>query len=103
MPSYIIANVDVTNPEQYEEYKKLLPCAMQGQRRRSLRARRQGRGAGGRLEPRALCDAQVPSFEQAKAFYNARIRGRQKGPRRRGRHAHVSSKAFEGTLNFDSY
>jgi uncharacterized protein (DUF1330 family) len=29
MPSaYIIANVDVTNPEQYEEYKKLSTIAM---------------------------------------------------------------------------
>ena len=26
--AYIIANVDVTNPEQYEEYKKLSTIAM---------------------------------------------------------------------------
>jgi uncharacterized protein (DUF1330 family) len=29
MSAYIIANVDITNPEQYEDYKKLSTLAMQ--------------------------------------------------------------------------
>ena len=28
MTAYVIANVEVTNPEQYEEYKKLSTIAM---------------------------------------------------------------------------
>ncbi|HSV52705.1 MAG TPA: DUF1330 domain-containing protein [Burkholderiaceae bacterium] len=69
MPSaYIIANVTVTNPEQYEEYKKLSTIAMKAH------------GAevcvrGGKVEvlegdwaPSRLVMLKFPSVEQAKAF-----------------------------------
>ena len=47
MPSgYIIANVRVTNPAQYEEYKKWSTAAFQAHKRRDLRARRPGRSDG---------------------------------------------------------
>ncbi|MCA0215381.1 MAG: DUF1330 domain-containing protein [Proteobacteria bacterium] len=72
MPSaYIIANVDVTNPEQYEEYKKLSTIAMQAS------------GAevcirGGKVEvlegdwnPARFVMLKFPSVEQARAFYNS--------------------------------
>jgi uncharacterized protein (DUF1330 family) len=72
LPSaYIIANVDVTNPEQYEEYKKLSTIAMQAS------------GAevcirGGKVEvlegdwnPARFVMLKFPSVEQARAFYNS--------------------------------
>ncbi|MGE0330986.1 MAG: DUF1330 domain-containing protein [Ramlibacter sp.] len=72
MPSaYIIANVDVTNPEQYEEYKKLSTIAMKAN------------GAevcirGGKVEvlegdwnPARFVMLKFPSVEQARAFYNS--------------------------------
>ena len=72
MPSaYIIANVDVTNPEQYEEYKKLSTIAMKAS------------GAevcirGGKVEvlegdwnPARFVMLKFPSVEQARAFYNS--------------------------------
>jgi uncharacterized protein (DUF1330 family) len=72
MPSaYIIANVDVTNPEQYEEYKRLSTIAMKAH------------GAevcvrGGKVEvlegdwaPKRLVMLKFPSVEQAKAFNNS--------------------------------
>jgi uncharacterized protein (DUF1330 family) len=69
--AYIIANVDVTNPEQYEEYKKLSTIAMKAH------------GAevcvrGGKVEvlegdwsPKRVIMLKFPSLEKAKAFYNS--------------------------------
>jgi uncharacterized protein (DUF1330 family) len=69
--AYIIANVDVTNPEQYESYKKLSTIAMKAH------------GAevcvrGGKVEvlegdwgPARLVMLKFPSMEQARAFYNS--------------------------------
>jgi uncharacterized protein (DUF1330 family) len=72
MPSaYILAFVDVTNPEQYEEYKKLSTIAMKAH------------GAevcirGGKVEtlegdwpPSRIVELKFPSFEEAKAFYDS--------------------------------
>ena len=70
MSGYIIANVQVTNPTQYEEYKKWSSAAMQAT------------GAevcvrGGKLEvlegdwtPERLVVLKFPTFEAAKAFYD---------------------------------
>jgi len=69
--AYIIANVDVTNPEQYEEYKKLSSLAMKAH------------GAevcirGGKVEvlegdwaPSRMVMLKFPTVEQAKAFHNS--------------------------------
>jgi uncharacterized protein (DUF1330 family) len=83
MPSaYIIANVTVTNPEQYEQYKKLSSIAMQAH------------GAevcvrGGKVEvlegdwsPSRIVVLKFPSVEQARAFnesaeYDAARQSRQ--------------------------
>ena len=66
--AYIIANVDVTNPEQYEEYKRLSTIAMKAH------------GAevcvrGGKVEvlegdwsPSRMIVLKFPSVEAAKAF-----------------------------------
>ena len=80
--AYIIANVDVTNPEQYEEYKKLSTIAMKAH------------GAevcirGGKVEvlegdwsPSRMIVLKFPSVEAAKAFnssveYSAARKSRQ--------------------------
>ncbi|NPC55641.1 DUF1330 domain-containing protein [Caenimonas soli] len=69
--AYIIAHVTVTNPEQYEEYKKLSTIAMKTH------------GAevcirGGKVEvlegdwaPTRVVMLKFPSVEQAKVFYNS--------------------------------
>lgn len=72
MPNaYIIANVEVTNPEQYEEYKRLSTIAMKAH------------GAevcirGGKVEvlegdwsPSRFVMLKFPSMEQARAFYDS--------------------------------
>ena len=69
--AYIIANVDVTDPVQYEEYKKLSTIAMKAH------------GAqvcirGGKVEvlegdwaPQRFVMLKFPSAEQARTFYNS--------------------------------
>jgi uncharacterized protein (DUF1330 family) len=69
--AYIIANVDVKNPEQYEEYKRLSTIAMKAH------------GAevcvrGGKLEvlegdwnPGRMVLLKFPSVEQARKFYDS--------------------------------
>jgi uncharacterized protein (DUF1330 family) len=69
--AYIIANVDVTNPAQYEEYKRLSSIAMKAH------------GAeicirGGKVEvlegdwaPQRFVMLKFPSTQAAKAFYNS--------------------------------
>ena len=71
MPAYLIAEVDVTNPTAYEEYKKLAPAAI---------ARHGGRylvrgGASETLEGPAMTQRMVilqfESMEQARSFYHS--------------------------------
>ncbi|HEY1103629.1 MAG TPA: DUF1330 domain-containing protein [Burkholderiaceae bacterium] len=65
---YIIANVTVTNPAQYEEYRKWSSAAMQAHNAEVCIR-------GGRIEvlegdwaPERLVILKFPSFEAAKAF-----------------------------------
>jgi uncharacterized protein (DUF1330 family) len=72
MPSaYIVAYVDVTDPEQYEEYKKLSTIAMKVHGA-ELCVR------GGKVEvlegdwsPSRVVVLKFPSFDQAKAYYES--------------------------------
>jgi uncharacterized protein (DUF1330 family) len=69
--AYIIANVDVQNPQQYEEYKRLSSIAMKAS------------GAevcvrGGKVEvlegdwsPSRMVLLKFPSVEKARAFYDS--------------------------------
>ncbi len=89
MPSaYVIAHVDVTNPEQYEQYKVLSSAAMKAH------------GAevcvrGGAVEvlegdwaPERLVMLKFPSVAAARTFRIARIRDSPQGARGRRGHAH---------------
>ncbi|MCR5864255.1 MAG: DUF1330 domain-containing protein [Aquincola tertiaricarbonis] len=82
MPSaYIIAHVDVTDPTQYEDYKRLSSLAMQAH------------GAevcvrGGRVEvlegdwsPTRIVVLKFPSPQQARAFYDSTEYGQARAAR----------------------
>lgn len=71
MPAYLIAEIEVTDPAVYEDYKKLTPSAI---------ARYGGRFLvrGGKIEareggwsPQRLIVVEFPSLEQARAFYDS--------------------------------
>ena len=81
MSAYIIANVEVTNPTQYEDYKKWSTAAMQAH------------GAevcvrGGKVEvlegdwaPQRLVVLKFPSVEVAKAFNDSPEYGKARASR----------------------
>ena len=72
MPSaYVIANVEVTNPEQYEEYKKLSTIAMKAHGAEPCVRGGKVEVLEGDWSPSRMVVLKFPSMEQAKAFYNS--------------------------------
>ena len=82
MPSaYILANVDVTDPQQYEQYKKLSTVAMQAHGAEVC-------ARGGKVEvlegdwaPQRLVILKFPSVEAAKAFDSSPEYGKARAAR----------------------
>ncbi len=72
MPSaYIIANVTVTNPEQYESYKKLSTIAMQAHGAEVCVRGGAVEVMEGDWSPQRFVMLKFPSLAQAKTFYNS--------------------------------
>ena len=72
MPSaYVIANVEVTDPERYEEYKKLSTIAMKAHGAEVCIRGGKVEPLEGDWNPSRFVMLKFPSVEQAKAFYNS--------------------------------
>ena len=72
MPSaYVIANVEVTNPEQYEEYKKLSTIAMQAHNAQLCVRGGKVEVLEGDWSPTRVVILKFPSLEKAKAYYDS--------------------------------
>lgn len=67
---YIIANVNVTNPEQYEQYKKLSTIAMEKHGAELLVRGGASEVLEGNLHPRIVI-LRFPSFEAAKNYHHS--------------------------------
>jgi uncharacterized protein (DUF1330 family) len=70
MSGYIIANVQVTNPVQYEEYKKWSSAAMQAHKAVVCVRGGQVQVLEGDWSPERIVILKFPTFEAAKAFYD---------------------------------
>jgi uncharacterized protein (DUF1330 family) len=71
MPGYVIANVEVTDPVEYEEYRKLVPASVA-----AFGGRFVVRGGAfevleGDWQPKRLIVLEFPSVEQARAWYDS--------------------------------
>jgi len=66
---YVIAHVEVTNPTQYEEYKKWSSAAMQAHGAEVCVRGGQVQPLEGDWKPTGVVVLKFASFEQAKAFY----------------------------------
>lgn len=72
MPSaYILANVDVTDPQQYEQYKKLSSIAMQAHGAEVCVRGGKTEVLEGDWTPGRLVLLKFPTAQQAKAFYTS--------------------------------
>ena len=69
MSGYIIANVQVTNPVQYEEYKKWSTAAMKAHNAEVCVRGGQVEVLEGDWAPERIVILKFPTFDAAKAFY----------------------------------
>jgi uncharacterized protein (DUF1330 family) len=69
MSGYIIANVQVTNPVQYEEYKKWSTAAMKAHNAEVCVRGGQVEVLEGDWAPERIVILKFPTFDTAKAFY----------------------------------
>jgi len=71
MAAYLVVDIDVTNPAQFEEYKKLAPAAIAKYGGRYLIRGGAYEVLEGEWKPRRLTIVEFDSMEKAKAFYTS--------------------------------
>lgn len=71
MAAYLVVDIDVTNPAQFEEYKKLAPAAIAKYGGRYLIRGGAYEALEGNWKPQRLTIVEFDSMEKAKAFYSS--------------------------------
>jgi uncharacterized protein (DUF1330 family) len=71
MAAYLVVDIDVSNPAQFEEYKKLAPAAIARYGGRYLIRGGAYEVIEGDWKPQRLTLVEFDSMEKAKAFYNS--------------------------------
>ena len=71
MPAYFIANVEVTDPAGFEEYRKLVPETVQKYGGRFLVRGGVAETLEGDWQPNRVVVLEFPSLEQARRWYNS--------------------------------
>ncbi|USG60105.1 DUF1330 domain-containing protein [Sneathiella marina] len=81
MPAYIIARINVTDPEQYEVYKSLAPVAIKKYGGQYLTRGGAMETLEGAAETSRVVILQFPDMEAARGFYNSPEYGKAKDAR----------------------
>jgi uncharacterized protein (DUF1330 family) len=89
MAAYLVVDIDVTNPAQFEEYKKLAPAAIAKYGGRYLIRGGAYEALEGDWKPQRLTIVEFDSMEKAKSFY-------------RSPEYQVAIKARAGAANFNA-
>jgi uncharacterized protein (DUF1330 family) len=71
MAAYLVVDIDVTDPAQFEEYKKLAPAAIAKYGGRYLIRGGAYEAIEGNWNPQRLTVVEFDSMEKAKAFYHS--------------------------------
>ncbi len=71
MAAYLVVDIDVTNPVQFEEYKKLAPGAVAKYGGRYLIRGGTYESVEGDWKPQRLTVVEFESMDKAKAFYHS--------------------------------
>jgi uncharacterized protein (DUF1330 family) len=71
MAAYLVVDIDVTNPAQFEEYKKLAPAAIAKYNGRYIIRGGAYEVIEGNWKPQRLTIVEFDSMEKAKAFYTS--------------------------------
>ena len=71
MAAYLVVDIEVTNPAQFEEYKKLAPAAIAKYGGRYIIRGGAYEALEGKWQPQRLTIVEFESMEKAKAFYTS--------------------------------
>ena len=71
MAAYLVVDIEVTNPAQFEEYKKLAPAAIAKYGGRYLIRGGAYEAIEGDWKPQRITVVEFESMEKAHAFYNS--------------------------------
>jgi uncharacterized protein (DUF1330 family) len=69
MPAYVIAHIDVTDPQNYEEYKKMSPSSIAHYGGRFLVRGPKPEVLEGTWDPKRLVLLEFPSVERAREWW----------------------------------
>lgn len=69
MPAYVIAHIDVKDPVQYEDYKKMSPVSIQQFGGRFIARGGRVEVLEGEWQPKRLVLLEFPSVEQARKWW----------------------------------
>ena len=78
MPAYIIVEVSVTDPKEYEEYKKLVPASLAAYNGKFVVRGGQAETLEGGWQPERIAVMQFPSVERAKEWSNSDLYAKAK-------------------------
>ena len=73
MPAYVIVEVDVHDPEGYEEYKKLTPAAVAAYNGRFVVRGGKTETLEGDWDPKRIVVLEFPAVERAKEWWDSSI------------------------------
>jgi uncharacterized protein (DUF1330 family) len=71
MAAYLMVDIEVTNPQQFEEYRKLAPAAIAKYGGRYIIRGGAYEALEGEWRPQRLVIVEFDSMEKAKAFYTS--------------------------------
>lgn len=71
MPAYIIVDVNITNPQRYEDYKKLTPGSLLPFEGKFIVRGGTAETLEGDWQPGRIVVLQFPSMEKAKAWWSS--------------------------------
>ena len=96
MPAYVINDMEITDPQRFEEYKRLSPPTVAAYGGRCLARGGEVTALEGGWQPRRLVMLEFPSVDQAQAWLNSP----EYAPARRLRQLSANSRmvVIEGTL-----
>ena len=96
MPAYVINDMDITDPQRFEEYKRLSPPTVAAYGGRFLARGGEVTALEGGWQPRRLVMLEFPSVDQAQAWLNSP----EYAPARRLRQLSANSRmvVIEGVL-----
>ena len=94
MAAYLIANIDVTDPASYEEYRRLAPAIIAAHGGRYLARGGATEWLEGPVAPKRMVLLEFPDMEKLKGFYHSPEYQRIAAVRQRV--SHSSLLAFDG-------